>query len=70
MSTSFRTNLGIPSYGCCIQNEAGEFVGALSGWFHPVLAIHECEAVILLSATQWAHNLGLQYVLFESNSNP
>lgn len=63
MCASFHTNLGMPSYGCCIRNEVGEFVWGAFG----LVSSGTSEAVSLLSAIRWAYNTGLQYFVLVDN---
>jgi ribonuclease HI len=54
--------------GMCIRDEMGAFVLAKTEWFNPICEVHIGEALGLLSALNWVHELQLGPVDFELDS--
>ncbi|XP_024630414.1 uncharacterized protein [Medicago truncatula] len=54
--------------GCCVRNNAGIFVSALTSWTRPELSPHEGETLGLWQAMSWAFSSGFQNVIFETDS--
>lgn len=54
--------------GICIRNDVVPFMMAKSHWRDTMLSVKEGEAFALLVAIQWIKDIGLQYVIFESDS--
>ncbi|XP_024640655.1 uncharacterized protein [Medicago truncatula] len=53
---------------CCVRNDAGLFVSALTSWMRPKLSPHEGEALGLWHAMSWALSSGFHNVIFETDS--
>jgi hypothetical protein len=54
--------------GVCLRDDSGAFVSAKTEWFSPKCDVHVGEALGLLSALKWVHELNLGPVDFESDS--
>jgi len=54
--------------GVCIMDDTGTFVLAETEWFTPVCEVHVGEALGLLSALEWVHQLHLGPIDFELNA--
>ena len=54
--------------GMCIKDENGTFVVAKQEFYSPISEVHIGEALRLLSALDWVHNLNLGHVDFQLDS--
>ena len=56
---SFSKHLNKVGIGMCIRDDIGTFVLAKTEWFSPICEVHIEEALGLLSAIEWVHELNL-----------
>jgi ribonuclease HI len=68
IDASFPTNSNKVGIGMCIRDEHGAFILAKTEWYTPRSEVHIGEALGLLSALNWVHELQLGPVDFELDS--
>jgi ribonuclease HI len=68
IDASFPNNSDRVGIGICIRDEHGAFILAKTEWFSPRVDVHIGEAIGLLSALTWVHQLNLGPVEFELDS--
>lgn len=65
---AFFGNSTVASFGMCLRNDQGAFLGAKTERMCPLVQVHEGEALGVLKALRWAVELGLLNVVFELDS--
>lgn len=55
-------------FGMCLHDHMGHFVQARTEWTSPKLCTHEDEALGLLQAICWVIEIGVDSVIFETDS--
>jgi ribonuclease HI len=68
IDASFSEVSNMVGIGMCIRDENGTFVLAKQEFFSPICEVHIGEALGLLSALDWVHNLNLGPVDFEMDA--
>jgi hypothetical protein len=68
IDASFPVNSNRVGIGVCIRDDHGAFISAKTEWFSPKCDVHIGEALGLLSALTWVHELNLGPVEFELDS--
>lgn len=70
VDTSFSDSLNKVRSGACITDAAGNYVIAITEWVKPILDVDLGEALSLLPVMQWARDLNLVNMDFETDSKP
>jgi hypothetical protein len=65
IDASFSRRLNRIGIGMCIRDDSGTFVLAKTEWISPLCDVHVGEALGLLSALEWVHELQLGPIDFE-----
>jgi hypothetical protein len=68
IDASFPVNSNRVGIGICVRDENGAFILAKTEWFSPKSDVHVGEALGLLVALNWVHELNLGPVEFELDS--
>jgi ribonuclease HI len=68
IDASFPVNSYRVGIGICVRDENGAFILAKTEWFSPKSDVHVGEALGLLAALNWVHELNLGPVEFELDS--
>jgi ribonuclease HI len=68
VDASFSSRLNRVGIGMCIRDDQGRFVIAKTVWKSPIMNVDLGEAIGLLSAIKWVHELQLHNVGFELDS--
>lgn len=62
IDASFSTTFNEVGIGICVRDEEGQFVVARTEWMSPITEVDTGEALGLLAAIKWVHELGLDGV--------
>ena len=65
IDASFSRHLNKVGIGICLRDDSGAFVLAKTDWISPLCEVHIGEALGLLSALEWVHELNLGPIDFE-----
>jgi len=65
IDASFSRHLNKVGIGICLRDDIGTFVLAKTDWFSSICDVHIGEALGLLSALKWVHELHLGPIDFE-----
>jgi len=68
IDASFSKHLNKVGLGMCIRDEHGAFVLAKTDWFSLICEVHIGEALGLISALEWVHELNLGLVDYEMDA--
>lgn len=68
VDTSFSDSLNKVGSGACIRDATGNYVIAITEWVKPILDVNLREDLSLLSVMQWARDLNLVNLDFETDS--
>lgn len=67
MDASFQSDAGTTGYGICIRDHIGQFILAKTSHSLPMLGVSEGEAIVVLMALNWLHQLNVDFAIVETD---